>query len=238
MNSDLLESIGLTRNETKVYLSLLELNSASASEIAEKSGLYRKNVYDALNRLIKEGLISFAKVDTKMIFTATDPQKLLEFVDIRKREIQSMLPELRSLYKAPPMADDVRVFKGTGGLKAIFEDILRTRSDYDKFGSEEKFKEFLPYYYPQYQKKKASIGIRCRAVYSESERNAEFVKEFIGKVRFLPKESINPATTFVYGDKVAVMIWKENPIGILMHSREVADSYRYYFGSLWGNAKK
>ena len=237
MKLDLLENLGLTKSEIKVYLSLLELNSASASEIAEKSGIYRKNTYDALNKLIKKGLVSFAKVETKRIFNATDPQRLLEFVELRKKEIQEVLPELKTIYKTPPLVDDVMVFKGKEGLKTIFEDIIKSKSNYDKFGSGEKFKETLPYYYTQYQKKKINTSIKCRAIYSENERCEEFVKEFIGKVHFLPKEFVNPSTTIVYGKKVAIIIWKENPIGVLINSGEVAESYKYYFELLWANSK-
>jgi sugar-specific transcriptional regulator TrmB len=237
MKIELLENLGLTKSEIKVYLSLLELSSASASEIAEKSGLYRKNVYDALNRLLKKGLISFAKVETKLVFNAHGPEGLLDFIEIRKKEIKTILPQLKKIYKVPANAADARVFKGKEGLKTIFQDIIKTKKNYDKFGSGEKFKDFLPFYYGQFQKEKVKNKIKCRAIHSENERNEEFVKEFMGDVRFLPEEFIHPSTTFIYAGKIAIIIWKENPIGILIHSKEVAESYRYYFESLWNNAK-
>jgi len=237
MDTELLENLGLTKSEIKIYLNLLELNSASASEIAEKSGLYRKNTYDALNRLIKKGLVSSVRVENKRIFNAANPQRLLDFVELRKKEIEAMLPELKAIYKSPPLKDDVTVYKGKEGLKTIFEDIIKAKLNYAKFGSGEKFKEFLPYYYAQYQKKKIENNIRCRAVYSENERNEAFVKEFIGEVRFLSKEFINPSTTIIYGNKVAIIIWKENPLGILINSKEVAESYKYYFELLWAESK-
>jgi predicted transcriptional regulator len=238
MRYDLLTNLGLTKSEVRVYLGLLRFNASSASEISENTGIYRKNVYDALNRLIKKGLVSSAKVETKRIFYAANPQRLLEFLDVRKNEIKSILPELKTIYKSPLLKDNVTVFKGREGLKTIFEDIIKAKVNYDKFGSGEKFKELLPFYYPQYQKKKAYNQIKCRAIYSENERHDDFVKEFIGNTRFLPKEFINPATTIIYGGKVAILIWKESPIGILINSRDVAESYRYYFESLWANSRK
>jgi sugar-specific transcriptional regulator TrmB len=237
INIEMLENLGLTKSEIKVYLCLLELNSAAATEIAEKADIYRKNAYDALNRLIKKGLVSSAKVETKRMFSAANPLKLLEFLEVRKSEIQSMLPELKAIYKAVPIMDNVTVFKGKEGLKTIFEDVIKSKIHYDTFGSGEKFKEYLPYYYLQYQKKKEFNKIKCRAIYSENERQKDFVKEFIGEKKFLPKEFVNPASTTIYGNKVAIIAWKENPFGILINSKEVAESYRYYFESLWQNAK-
>lgn len=238
MNAFLLENLGLTKSEIRVYIALLDLNSASASEISDITNLYRKNVYDALNRLMKKGLVSFAKVETKRIYTATEPQRLLDFIEIRKKEIESIIPELQQLYKSKPKSEDVTVFKGKEGLKTIFQSILKSRGSYDKFGSGEKFKEALPHYYTQYQKKKTESGIKCRAIYSENERHEDFVKEFIGDVRFLPKEFVNPSTTIIYGKKTAIIIWKDRPIGIVINSSEVADSYRYYFETLWSNSNK
>ena len=238
MDEALLRNLGLTSSEIKVYLCLLDLNSASASEISERTGIYRKNIYDSLQRLLKKGLISYAQVELKRIFSAADPQRLLDFLELRKKEIESILPDLKKIYKLSPITENVAIFKGKDGIRSIFEDIIKTNVDYDKLGTGERFKKLLPYYYLQYQKKKELNKIICRAIYSENERKKSFVKEFIGEVRFLSKEFINPATTIIYGDKVAIIVWKENLIGILIHSQEVADSYKYYFESLWANSKK
>ena len=55
----LLTSLGLSKNEAKVYLALLDLGSATAGKIAEKSKVHRTNVYDALERLIEKGVVTY-----------------------------------------------------------------------------------------------------------------------------------------------------------------------------------
>lgn len=238
MKIDLLENLGLTKTEIKVYVTLLELNTAPVSEIAERCGVYRKNVYDSLSKLVKKGLVSFANVERRKVFRAEDPKHLVDFIDFRKKEIQSLLPHLKAIYKAPPVMDDVMVYKGKEGIKMILENVMETKKDYDLFGAGEKFKDFLPHYYSQYQKRKRENNIKCRAIHSENERHEEFVQEFIGDVRFLPKEFINSSTTRIYGNKIAIIIWKENPFGIIINSSEVAESYKYYFELLWASANK
>jgi len=52
MNPHLLEDIGLTKLEIKVYLAMLDLGSASAGQISSVSGVHRRSVYDALDRLL------------------------------------------------------------------------------------------------------------------------------------------------------------------------------------------
>lgn len=238
MRSELLQNIGLTKSEVKVFLTLLEFNSSSASQIAEKTGYYRKNTYDTLRKLIKKGLVSSVKIRNKQIFNATNPQRLLEFIELRKREIQEILPELKELYRLPPPAEEVMVFKGNEGLKTIFESIISTRIDYDKYGSGEKFKEFLPHYYPQYQRKKKENKINSRAVCSDHERNKDFVKEFIGKTRFLSGNFKHSTTTIIYGNTVVIITWNENPLGMVIKSEEIARSYKYYFEILWNASKQ
>lgn len=239
MNTEFLENIGLTKSEIKVYLALLEQNSASATQISEKVGLFRKNTYEALNKLIKKGLVSVAKVEKKRIYSSANPQRLLEFVDIRKKEIQTILPELKAIYKVlPEESEEVTVFKGKEGLKTIYESVIKSKLNYDVFGSGIKFKEFLPYYYSHYQKKKTELNIVPRAIYSEAERNEPSIKEYFGDVKFLLKGFSSQSTTIIFGNKIAIIVWKEKPIGILITSKEAAECYRYYFEQLWDIANK
>jgi sugar-specific transcriptional regulator TrmB len=144
----------MTKSEVNAYLILLESDSSSATQIAEKAGLYRKNTYDALKKLLKMGLISSVKVKNKQVFTATDPSILLDFMEIRKTEIQKTLPELKAMHKSSSIHPEIMVYYEKEGLKTVLEDIINTNQNYDKLGSEEKFKEIVPSYYHLLQKKR------------------------------------------------------------------------------------
>jgi len=50
-----LETIGLTRNEVKVYLSLLSIGFTTTGILIKKTGLHGSKVYDALERLSQKG---------------------------------------------------------------------------------------------------------------------------------------------------------------------------------------
>ena len=51
MKENILMDLGLSKNESKIYLSLLEQGISTATQVAEKSGIHRVNVYDSLNKL-------------------------------------------------------------------------------------------------------------------------------------------------------------------------------------------
>ena len=55
---ELFQSLGLAKNEAKIYEVLIREGNSPVGKISEKSGIHRRNVYDSLNRLIEKGLRS------------------------------------------------------------------------------------------------------------------------------------------------------------------------------------
>jgi hypothetical protein len=78
-----------------------------------------------------------------------------------------------------------------------------------------------------------------KAIYSkDSLDRAEEVKKLkMTEVRILPKEYMTPTHISIVGDKVGIILWSEQPLGILIESKEIADSFRNYFALLWKIAK-
>ena len=58
-----------------------------------------------------------------------------------------------------------------------------------------------------------------------------------GQLRYLPEKFFSPSSILVYEDNVAIIIWAETPIATKIHSKDVAEAYRYYFEALWKLAK-
>ena len=53
MNEQLLEEIGLTKGEIKVYLTLLRLGETTTGKIIEKAQISSGKIYEILDKLIK-----------------------------------------------------------------------------------------------------------------------------------------------------------------------------------------
>ena len=77
MNPENLELIGLGKNESKTYIALVKLGSASASQISKQAEVHRVNIYDTLEKLQKKGLIASTIKSNKKYFEATHP-KIIE----------------------------------------------------------------------------------------------------------------------------------------------------------------
>jgi sugar-specific transcriptional regulator TrmB len=65
MDQKFLEEAGLTPIEVRIYLVLLEKGSIRAGEITRHTGIHRRNVYDAIERLVQKGLVSYIKTNNR-----------------------------------------------------------------------------------------------------------------------------------------------------------------------------
>lgn len=246
MNEEILELI-LSPNEAKVYLALLRLGSASATEIAKKSAVHRVNVYDALERLMEKGLVGSVIKANKKYFEIANPNRLLELVreeenNIQKKEdkIKTILPELLSQYKTAEKKQEAYFFKGKSGLKAIFEDVLSSKSgEWLMFGSPGKGTKLLPGWIQKWEKNRVKTGINLKGIMNDTEdgrkRGKELSKLKLTEIKYLPNGCISPADTYVYNNKTAIVLWSEKdiPLALILENKEVADSFRNYFGWFW-----
>ena len=89
-----LMSFGLTGNEAKVYLALLQLKKASARAIARLSNIPRQEIYRVLPRLEKLGMIEVI-IDKPTKFLAINPEEVLsELIKHQQELLSSQISEL------------------------------------------------------------------------------------------------------------------------------------------------
>ncbi|MEK6864078.1 MAG: helix-turn-helix domain-containing protein, partial [Nanoarchaeota archaeon] len=84
-----LTASGLTKAEARIYAALVELGKAQAGILSRKTGIHRRNVYDALERLIEKGFASFIRENNKRFYMASEPQKILDSIDAKKEALLS-----------------------------------------------------------------------------------------------------------------------------------------------------
>ncbi len=240
-----LKEAGLSGNEVKVYLALLELGSALAGEITKKSGVNRTNVYDTLDRLIEKGIVSYVIKANRKYFEATSPKRIIKYLDeewkkteIKKKIISSFLPELELKRRLSKEPQEATIYKGKKGIKSIAEDVLVQKKELLAFGAEGNFVKIFKHYAAQWHIRRCKLKIPIRIIYNEKIRKEKKSAGFkILKMRFIPEIYESPATTWIYGDKVAIVVWSDQPIGTLIRSKEVAKSYKTFFEILWNNSK-
>jgi len=234
-----LQILGLTKNESKVYATLVKLNIASVNEISRKTDVPRVNIYDILESLKEKGLVASVIKSNKRYFEPANPKELNELLLKKQEEIErakDKILELSKEFEKPSEKREVMFFKGKLGIKTILKDALNSKTEIINYGSTGKFPEVYKEYFDIWEDSRIRNKIKMRIITSISTKG-KHPKKKSQEVRYLDLEFTNLTSTFIYENKVAIFTWTEEPLGILIENKELADSYRNFFESLWKQAK-
>ena len=230
-----LENLGFSSNEIKVYLILNDHGSSKAGKISKLAKIDRSSAYNALKLLLEKGLASYVLIGEVKWFQATGPRRLLDYVSEQKKDIEEIITELSKRHKTSKIEGQVRLFKGLKGVRAIFLDIIRTKKDNFVFGSEGQLGERLPEFALQFDRLKKENNIHTKLILRKGRKELD---RKTSEYKYLPNVNESPAVTNIYGDKIAILIWTDEPEGVIIENAAAAKAYKSYFDILWKNAKK
>jgi HTH-type transcriptional regulator, sugar sensing transcriptional regulator len=249
MNTKLLEQIGLTQGETKVYLTLIKLGETKTGPLAREAEVSSSKVYKILDRLIKKGLAGHVIKGKIKYFSALEPKRILEYMDKREQEekekkelIKKLIPELELSQKSAKQPEAV-VYNGVKGVTNFFRNILdelNKGEEYYVIGAT--YGENIPgirEFFHNYHKERSSKGIKVKMLANyETKGNIEKTTQKIADIKYLPSHFTSNMQITFYKNKAFIAIWSENPTGFLMENIEAVKSFKSYFETLWKIAKK
>lgn len=244
MDQLILEKAGLTKNEVKTYLALLELGQATAIQISKKAELHTSRAYESLNRLLDKGLVSAVERRGVKHFQAAEPQVILNYMEQRKDDVEKLLPELELLQQKQTETPTATVYYGFKGVTNWFTNLLRSVEKGDEilvFGASgrEYASDTAQTFFKNYTRQRIKKGIKQKLLFNVGSKEAGgyYEKQKHTTVRYLPQGAATPAAINIVGNKVATLVWRGAPTLFVIDSKEVADSYRAYFKVLWGASK-
>jgi sugar-specific transcriptional regulator TrmB len=247
---EILESAGLSKNESKVYLTLLDLGLTTSKSIIEKTKLHRQIVYDSLDSLSKKGLVSFVIQSNTKYFRASDPKEILNLFGERERDInnkkkqfEKILPRLITKKKESSEKQEATIYQGDKGISSLLRDMLNQNEDILTIGASEikaeAFQYHLKFNLPKFHKVREQNKINYKILLSEElrQRARELNKLKNTSAKILPNEFTSNSSTNIYGNNVSIIMWGSQPFGILIKSKEIAEAQRKHFHLLWKIAK-
>ncbi len=246
IDTSVLEDMGLTNAQIKVYIALLELGDSTSGPIIKKSKLQNSVVYNALNGLIEHGLVSFFLKGKRKHFSAADPRNLIKFMEEKKERLQELVPKLTVKQELSKSKQEAKMFLGWKGVKNAFESILEVLpngSEYIGFaaGFEEQFTPEVRQFFWEFQKKRDRMNYDVKFIVNEAARNQVekfgFYKEF-GKPDFRFVPGFAPLGLIIFGDSVLHVAFEETPVAVIITSKQIADTTRRFFYAMWKIAKK
>ena len=250
METKLLEEIGFSNGEIKVYFALLELGEATIGPISKKAGVTSAKTYPILDKLQAKGLITHIIKSDTMYFQLLNPERIVDFLadkekrlSIQKQELKQLIPSLLSIQKQEAK-QYATVYETFNGIKTLYDDLLeylcKNKEDFIGFTLGNEYQSAQAnLFFKNYDAKRKSLGIKTRLIGLEGQRGF-FKKEYSSnrniEIRFLNQAL--PTGVIIYGDKVATLLWGKTPAAFVISSKQNADSYRKFFEDLWKIAKR
>lgn len=245
MDTKLLEEIGLTSSEIEIYLLLLKSGSAKVGKLMKEVSLHRSRVYEAINRLMGKGLVSYIIKNNVKFFEASDPENLLTYIEEQKEileekkgEINNLIPELRKQISPLMPQAEAHVLYGKEGFKTMRKDVLKQKQTLYLIGAVGKEDKSVQYFFPNFDRLRVKSRIKMKVLYDAEVKGKSITKLELMETKYLPKEYSSPAVINIYADRVVNVMWQgDNPICFMIINKGIADSYRKWFELLWINAK-
>ncbi len=242
MHLELLSELGLTKNESKIYSTLLDKGESSIGTISKTANINRRNVYDSIDRLIEKGLIFEIRHHKENLYQAVDPRKLMEKLKEKETALEKAMPDFLKMFGKAAHNEDVFVYRGIEGWKNYLRDILRIGKDSYTLGgkgvwTDPKIKSFVEYFLKEADNK--NIGLHILFDHEVRETDHETLKFFESNHKFLPKGFSTPAQIDVFGDHVVVLSGlslgkiDENSSFTVIVNPQIADAFRTWFNLIW-----
>ena len=245
MHQNTLESLGLSPNEAKIYETLVYLGKAGVSKIAQHANIHRRNVYDAINRLLEKGLIFQIFQGSDNLYQAVNPSKLAELVDEKRLKLNKIMPDLMDMYKKNPEDEIAFIYKGIEGYKNYMRDLVRVGKTTYFLGAKALWltpgipRHFLTNFQREMKKKK----VKYYTIFDPKvkKEKPEVISEVADDFRVLPEEYSTPGVCDVFGDYVVtfnsvdVGNFGEDGTVFVMKNKKLAENFRTWFRFIWDN---
>tara|TARA_Y100000310_G_C20679897_1_gene815309 strand:+ start:1479 stop:2210 length:732 start_codon:yes stop_codon:yes gene_type:complete len=242
MDTSILEDIGLTGAEIKVFIALLETGSSTAGKIVEKSGVQNAVVHRAFHSLTEKGLITYVLEGKIKHYQTIEPKLLLTFLDEKKARIEKLIPELEIKRKLASEKPKASIFHGIRGVKELLHLMIDTKAkEYYVYGGPYKALEiFGEHFWSNFHSKRVEKNINANLIFHQSLKQwGELISKLkLTNLRYTSHEFEGLTETVICGSRVAIIIYLEKPFGFLVEEPLASKSYKSFFDILWKDASK
>lgn len=205
----ILQNIGLSETEAKIYISLLEKGSQNISDISDISGCNRVQIYGALPRLKEQKLVGETIKWKRKYFFAENPENLENIFYEQKLSFQNTVSLLKEKYEKKITKPELKTFYTSKWIHYIFEDIVNSLEVGDVFyrysgRKPDSFKEFLP---KSYREKRDKKKLERMVITNDSLKNKK-KKRLEREIVSIPKKYDlfeDNVSKIIYGNKVAII---------------------------------
>ncbi len=239
-----LTNLGIKESEVMVYLTVLEQGQVTILSLSRTTGIKRGTVYEITGRLMDRGFVKTTLSGKRRFLVAEDPRILTAKFKEYSDTLSSQLPQLLALQNVNENKPKITYYEGEDEVWQIYEDTIRTGQPILSYTSVIDIYNLLldPKKVEEYIRRRVEKKIPVRVIALESDVSrlwAKRAKEELREIKLIPKETYNfSADVEIYGNKVAIVSFKEDIFGIVIESEQIAQMQKMAFELMWNGARK
>jgi sugar-specific transcriptional regulator TrmB len=239
-----LSAAGLSPTEAKCYKALLEIHDCKPAELARIVNETRTNCYKVLDSLVRHKLAERFEKGKIYYYRATNPVQLLELsrqrraaLDKAETELQAQVKNLQQEYTTKHEQPGVRYYSGQEGIRELYSDQVKDKAPISFINTVAGI-DFYSY--------QNMHDLRMLAVNAGIPRSAltpdtalahstyqETDKKFLLHRTWLQEDDYTaPVEWGVYGNKIYIVSFGTEAMGISIESQQIAEGFRQIFALL------
>lgn len=229
-----------------MYMSLVSLGKATASQIANELKIPRQTIYYIVEGLIEKGVLDQTDENGVKKFIA-NPYKLEDILENRqkilekgKESLKEEIPKLITKKNAGLELPKVEYYQGREGLERLFGSILKIHRDKD-------VKEFsgygISYFYPGMEmflkgflKERYGLGVKTRLFTPLGGDGLNISSEPWGREYKKIDLGEQKAGIYLVGNNIFMFSYKDN-VGIRIENKTICTLLKSIFENDWKLAK-
>lgn len=231
---------GLSENEAKIYVSLLEYGKElGGTKIALISRIHRQYIYGALPNLIQLGLVEEVGNGKHKKYKANSPKEIEKIGRRRALKAGDLAKEL-NLVSNIGNEQDFEVLQGKKAIQEYeMQYAMRAQAGNEEYiigGATEFFSEVMEDTLEEYLETKTAKNIGVKYIGTKDEE--ALYQKYVGlyenqQYHFMEALPKGKTHTVIREDTVSFFSFLTPPLVYVVKSEEIAENYKNFFMMLW-----
>lgn len=232
-----LSAVGLTKTQIKIYAVIAENPECSLKLIQDKTGFERRTIYDIVSKLLDRGLVNSSKLNNNTKYFISDTNKLKQDIKKKQEELEILEKNSESFNSWKKQTTKSYSILGNDAIKSLFEESLNYKEVYvmggNSFENYTAVSQGLIMYFENWMRRRDKLKITMFDLVDHSTKLKGHNPSKYYKYKQLPEGFNSPMVLFMFGNKIAQIIWDINPFCTVIENEKIASSYKKYFDYFW-----
>lgn len=247
-----LKKFGLDDKEINLYLRLLKFGSMRASSLAYLIKQPRSTVQHILERLEKQNLVSKSHEKNALIYSAINPQELMNLLEMRRRntdyqfkktsqDLEKVMPQLLGMMQTNRHVPNVQFYRGREGIRKVLFDTLNSKTELKDFANVDAMFQHVKDINDEYIGKREKTSVKKRSLLLDT----PFARKIYESGTYSPKSHLGykwidselyPFTIEmnIYDGKISYLTYVENDlIGVIIENDYVYQMHNSIWNLIW-----